>query len=158
VSELGPDRTWNRPAVALAVGGAALVLTVMTLVTAWFGGTNLSGGASSTGTALREVPADELEGNGWRVLDANAIVAYYRLDRRVYLHGTVADRLGRIPPRLTVFTLPLGFRPRTRQWFVVSLNGASGTLVILPSGDVVALVPSRHAEALSLEGVSFYVE
>lgn len=53
----------------------------------------------------------------------------------------------------TIFTLPAGYRPPDSKLFPSNANNALGTLVINPTGDVIAAVGSNVS--FSLDGVTF---
>jgi len=79
--------------------------------------------------------------------------AYYKSkDGRVYLRGLI--KLGAIGNGATMFTLPSGYRPPSREIHVVKIQGLFGRVDIRTNGRVVPTEISDNGW-VSLDGISF---
>ncbi len=79
--------------------------------------------------------------------------AYYKSkDGRVYLRGLVKD--GAVGGNATIFTLPAGYRPPSRELCIVKINTSFGRIDIDANGRVIPWNISQN-DWVSLDGISF---
>lgn len=137
------------------LAACSLTLSIMTLLTVWFGGSSLLPNRNQTSSEWRTPTASELQGNGWRnESEMTSKAGFYFGDGRVYLRGTITPLQNRAKGSSTLFTLSQGFRPTRIVSFLVPVDERYGEVRIFPSGEVVAYLPFRP-RSVSLDGVSF---
>lgn len=90
--------------------------------------------------------------NGWKNYPNYEAAGYYKdSNNRVQLCGLV--ELGNAASGITIFQLPVGFRPAYRELFPIYSGGTIGRVDVLADGNVV--VQTGDSAFLSLSGISF---
>lgn len=82
-------------------------------------------------------------------------VKYYKENGRVYLSGL----LNNVPVGLTIFTLPMGYRPTERLiFYTIGSSNMAARVDILTSGEVLFNYHAGTGGWLNLDGISFRVD
>lgn len=90
--------------------------------------------------------------NGWKNYPNYEAAGYYKdSNNRVQLCGLI--ELGNAASGITIFQLPVGFRPAYRELFPIYSGGTIGRVDVLADGNVV--VQTGDSAFLSLSGISF---